>query len=77
MHGNVFEWCRDQFGEFGKAPQTDPKGAQGESVRRIYRGGCLSYADVESRSANRSHVPPSYAYTVIGFRLALVRVDVE
>jgi formylglycine-generating enzyme required for sulfatase activity len=69
MHGNVWEWCQDRYGEYPSGSVTDPTGP-GSGSHRVLRGG--SWLDLPRlcRSANRSRgVPGSQGYNV-GFRAA-------
>ena len=60
MHGNVFEWCWDRWGDYTtySIPQIDPQGAakgSGEYAhRRVVRGGGYASTDRRSRSAHRT-----------------------
>ena len=61
MHGNVFEWCWDRWGDYISydPPQTvDPQGANKDSGeyanRRVVRGGGYASTDRRSRSAHRT-----------------------
>ncbi|MFM7370705.1 MAG: SUMF1/EgtB/PvdO family nonheme iron enzyme, partial [Sphaerospermopsis kisseleviana] len=56
MHGNVLEWCLDDFvTNYNKAP-TDGSAVTSSSYRKILRGGSWDYDDANRcRSANRYH----------------------
>ena len=70
MHGNVFEWCLDCFGNYPTSAVTDPFGA-GTGSDRILRGGGFKSEGVNCRSATRSCKQPDTLFTDIGFRVAL------
>jgi len=70
MHGNVYEWCEDWFGDYPAGPVVDPLGAA-SGVRRVLRGGCWFCGALSLRSACRSLVDPGFRYQHGGFRLAL------
>ncbi|MEI7852919.1 MAG: formylglycine-generating enzyme family protein, partial [Planctomycetota bacterium] len=69
MHGNVYEWCEDRYGEYPADVVTDPKGpAKGES--RVLRGGSFDYGVSLARSSYRDDLTPTGRGNNVGFRLA-------
>ncbi|MBO7392063.1 MAG: formylglycine-generating enzyme family protein, partial [Verrucomicrobia bacterium] len=76
MHGNVYEWCLDWYGEDEPASSvTDPTGPETGSTRLI-RGGCWNEVAIFCRSAFRNYTTPASSDSYIGFRVALAPVPV-
>ena len=69
MHGNVWEWCEDRYGDYPSEPVTDPKGPT-TGDRRVLRGGSFNYDDSVARSSHRNYYMPSVRVSSFGFRLA-------
>jgi formylglycine-generating enzyme required for sulfatase activity len=70
LHGNLFEWTHDWYGEFGETAAVDSLGAK-EGSMRVLRGGSWYYDAADCRSAKRNSDAPTNRPSVIGFRLAL------
>lgn len=72
MHGNVWEWCYDFYGEYLEGNQTDPTGLE-EGKKRVIRGGNFGNKARSLRSAYRYQFAPDALYLGIGMRLVKIR----
>jgi len=70
MHGNVWKWCWDWFGNYASGAQTDPVGASSGSDR-VRRGGSWGNTAQYARSAYRNYNSPAFWSGYLGFRVAL------
>jgi len=74
MHGNVWEWCQDRYGEdyYKESALEDPKGPPKGSLR-VVRGGSWVDIPVGCRSAVRTGlVPTGWGSAGDGFRVVVL-----
>jgi formylglycine-generating enzyme required for sulfatase activity len=71
MHGNVWEWCQDQYGDYDQTP-TDGSAwlTDDETLGRILRGGSWFFNPRYCRSRKRYSHAPDNRYNFIGFRVS-------
>jgi formylglycine-generating enzyme required for sulfatase activity len=72
VHGNVWEWVEDWYGErsYADSAPVDPQGPR-SGFGRVVRGGSWHQTSTSWRSAFRKQYEPDYRGISIGFRLAL------
>jgi formylglycine-generating enzyme required for sulfatase activity len=72
MHGNVLEWCLDQYTSYDRrqesAGENNTIGDQ-KDVNRALRGGCWFYGAKECRSASREFYQPNDKHYNFGLRI--------
>jgi formylglycine-generating enzyme required for sulfatase activity len=78
MHGNVWEWCLDEWHEGYEGAPTDGRawvdGTEGDKSKetkktRLLRGGSWDSSPRGCRSAYRYHFRPDDAFDYVGFRV--------
>ena len=74
MHGNVWEWVDDWYGDYNTEPQNDPEGAE-SGMSRVLRGGSWANLPTNLRSAGRHYLPPNTRSPTTGFRICYKQVQ--
>jgi formylglycine-generating enzyme required for sulfatase activity len=67
MHGNVWEWCEDEYAAYPAIGTEAPAQSAGA---RVLRGGSWIYFASFCRAAFRSSRVPDYRHDGVGLRLA-------
>jgi formylglycine-generating enzyme required for sulfatase activity len=69
LSGNVWEWCQDWYGKYGRK-KRNPLGPTNGKYR-VLRGGSFGRDKGGCRVSYRSHLNPDHSNSYSGFRLVL------
>ncbi|MFN9757137.1 MAG: formylglycine-generating enzyme family protein, partial [Planctomycetota bacterium] len=68
VHGNVVEWCRDWYGDYGNERAGDGLRSVSSPAYRVFRGGSYGDPAADARAAGRFHSAPSVRSSSLGLR---------
>jgi formylglycine-generating enzyme required for sulfatase activity/beta-lactamase regulating signal transducer with metallopeptidase domain len=73
MHGNVWQWCSDYYGDYPTGDVVDPKGSAvgDKDASRVLRGGSFGHVPAGCRAAYRHRSGPEHQGKGTGFRVCL------
>ncbi len=71
MHGNLWEWCRDNYLDYLVPPKPKAGLRTGPSTTRVIRGGTYFNGSKWARSAARAKYTPDGKSRLMGFRPSL------
>jgi formylglycine-generating enzyme required for sulfatase activity len=76
LHGNVWEWCADEYAPYTGDDRTDPeaKDIKSDNSSRVLRGGSWGYGPLRCRAADRAGLAPANCDGSFGFRVCF-RLD--
>lgn len=69
MHGNVWEWCQDDWHDSYEGAPTDGHAWLNSDKSKVVRGGSWSDDPWYCRSATRINLTPGNRFNAIGFRV--------
>ncbi len=73
MHGNVGEWCWDNFNSRYPGGTEEEWSGPSDGESKVYRGGGWGSFAHQCRSAARQRLRPGTASNLVGFRFVLAR----
>jgi len=69
LSGNVAEWVKDWYGNYGSSEETDPEGPTA-GTERVIRGGSFVHGRDDLTTTVRMHYPPEFRTNWLGMRVA-------
>lgn len=69
LHGNVWEWCMDEYAPYSVEPSVNPIGSGDKEGLRVMRGGSYVYPATDVRSTVRDVYHKVYCTNDVGFRI--------